>query len=343
MGALTLTPNIATWAIAALATLGVILRPFAWPEAIWAVLGAGALVALGLLAPATAWDGVLKGTDVYLFLVGMMLMSEVARKEGLFDWLASIAVRAAKGSATRLFTLVYLVGTVVTVFLSNDACAVVLTPAVYAATKAAKVENPLPYLFICAFIANAASFVLPISNPANLVVFAEHMPPLVRWLGLFALPSLLAIATTYAVLRLTQAKTLRGQEVATDVEAVSLSRTGLVAGIGIVATGGVLIAASALGLDLGLPTFVAGLATTIVVLLLKRGGLVEVAKDVSWSVLPLVAGLFVLVEALEKTGVLAMLADLLKGYAHAAPEATAWGRAAWSRCCATSSTTCRPA
>lgn len=324
MGALTLTPNIATWAIAALATLGVILRPFAWPEAIWAVLGAGALVALGLLAPATAWDGVLKGTDVYLFLVGMMLMSEVARKEGLFDWLASIAVRAAKGSATRLFTLVYLVGTVVTVFLSNDACAVVLTPAVYAATKAAKVENPLPYLFICAFIANAASFVLPISNPANLVVFAEHMPPLVRWLGLFALPSLLAIATTYAVLRLTQAKTLRGQEVATDVEAVSLSRTGLVAGIGIVATGGVLIAASALGLDLGLPTFVAGLATTIVVLLLKRGGLVEVAKDVSWSVLPLVAGLFVLVEALEKTGVLAMLADLLKGYAHAAPEATAW-------------------
>jgi arsenical pump membrane protein len=328
MGALTLTPNIATWAIAALATLGVIVRPFSWPEAIWAVLGAGALVALGLLAPATAWEGVLKGTDVYLFLVGMMLMSEVARKEGLFDWLAGIAVRAAKGSATRLFTLVYLVGTVVTVFLSNDACAVVLTPAVYAATKAAKVENPLPYLFICAFIANAASFVLPISNPANLVVFADHMPPLVRWLGLFALPSLLAIVTTYAVLRLTQAKSLRGQSVATDVEAQPLSRTGLVAGIGIVATGGVLIGASALGLDLGLPTFVAGLATTIVVLLLKRGGLVEVAKDVSWSVLPLVAGLFVLVEALEKTGVLAMLADLLKGYAHAAPTETAWGAGA---------------
>ncbi len=64
-------------------------------------------------------------------------------------------------------------------FLSNDACAVVLhARRLRAATKAAKVENPLPYLFICAFIANAASFVLPISNPANLVVFAEHMPPL---------------------------------------------------------------------------------------------------------------------------------------------------------------------
>jgi arsenical pump membrane protein len=325
MGALTLTPNLVTWAIAAVATLGVITRPFSWPEAIWAVLGAAALVVFGLMPAGTAWEGVLKGTDVYLFLVGMMLMSEVARKEGLFDWLAGIAVRAAKGSATRLFTLIYAVGTVVTVFLSNDACAVVLTPAVYAATKAAKVENPLPYLLICAFIANAASFVLPISNPANLVVFAEHMPPLTQWLAMFALPSVLAIVATYATLRLTQNSVLRDQQVATDVEAVHLSRTGLVAGLGIVATGGVLIGASALGLDLGLPTFVAGGLTTAAVLLMKRGGLVEVAKDVSWSVLPLVAGLFVLVEALEKTGVLRMIADALKQAASASPVETAWG------------------
>lgn len=325
MGALTLTPNLVTWAIAAVATLGVITRPFSWPEAIWAVLGAAALVVFGLMPAGTAWEGVLKGTDVYLFLVGMMLMSEVARKEGLFDWLAGIAVRAAKGSATRLFTLIYAVGTVVTVFLSNDACAVVLTPAVYAATKAAKVENPLPYLLICAFIANAASFVLPISNPANLVVFAEHMPPLTQWLAMFALPSVLAIVATYATLRLTQNSVLRDQQVATDVDAVHLSRTGLVAGLGIVATGGVLIGASALGLDLGLPTFVAGGLTTAAVLLMKRGGLVEVAKDVSWSVLPLVAGLFVLVEALEKTGVLRMIADALKQAASASPVETAWG------------------
>lgn len=323
MGALTLSPNLATWGIAALATLGVIVRPFSWPEAIWAVLGAALLVVLGLLPWQTALDGIAKGTDVYLFLVGMMLLAEIARKEGLFDWLASHAVRAAKGSATRLFLLVYIVGTVVTVFLSNDACAVVLTPAVYAATKAAKAENPLPYLFICAFIANAASFVLPISNPANLVVFAENMPPLGTWLRLFALPSLLAIVTTYVVLRLTQNSALK-QSIETEVETKPLETGGKVAGLGIILTGAALIGASAAGIELGLPTFIAGLATAIVVLAIKRGGFVEVAKDVSWSVLPLVAGLFVLVEALEKTGVLKMLADTLKSYAAADPMATAW-------------------
>jgi arsenical pump membrane protein len=323
MGALTLTPNLATWAIAAVATLGVIIRPFSWPEAIWAVLGAALLVVLGLLPWQVALDGARKGTDVYLFLIGMMLLAEIARKEGLFDWLASLAVRAAKGSASRLFLLVYIVGTVVTVFLSNDACAVVLTPAVYAATKAAKAENPLPYLFICAFIANAASFVLPISNPANLVVFAENMPPLGTWMRLFALPSALAIVTTFIVLRITQNSALK-QTIEADVETKDLGTGGKVAGLGIILTGAVLIGASAIGIEPGLPTFIAGLATALVVIAIKRGGLVEVAKDVSWSVLPLVAGLFVLVEALEKTGVLQMLADTLKSYAAGDPMATAW-------------------
>jgi arsenical pump membrane protein len=76
--------------------------------------------------------------------------------------------------------------------LSNDATAIVLTPAVYAATRAAGAA-PLPYLLVCAFIANAASFVLPISNPANLVVFGARMPHLLDWLRQLALPSVASI------------------------------------------------------------------------------------------------------------------------------------------------------
>src|SRR5215470_5912272 len=134
-----------TWAIAVLATAGVIVRPWRLPEAIWAVLGAAALVVLGLLSWSDALAGVLKGTDVYLFLAGMMLLAELARQEGLFDWLAALAVEHARGSPQRLFTLVYVVGILVTVFLSNDATAVVLTPAVFAATRAAG-ARPLPYV-----------------------------------------------------------------------------------------------------------------------------------------------------------------------------------------------------
>ena len=147
-----------------------------------------------------AGQAVAKGSDVYLFLIGMMLLSELAREQGVFDWVASVAVRGAKGSCSRLFLLVYGVGTLVTIFMSNDATAVVLTPAILTAVRKAKV-SPLPYLFVCALIANAASFVLPISNPANLVVFHTGMPPLGTWLADFGVPSLLSIVATFFVMR----------------------------------------------------------------------------------------------------------------------------------------------
>ena len=322
IGALAASPW-ATWGIAAAATAGVIVRPFSWPEWVWAVAGAGLLVALGLLSPADAAAGVAKGTDVYLFLTGMMLLAELARQEGLFDWLAARAARLARGSGTRLFTLVFLVGTAVTAFLSNDATAVVLTPAVAAVARTAKAEHPLPYLFICAFVANAASFVLPISNPANLVIYGAHMPPLLAWLPRYALPSLLSIAATYAVLRWTQRGNLAG--VSGDIDVPELSGAGRMAAWGIAGTAVVLLASSFLDIQLGLPTFLAGAATAALVLLRARTGPAAVLKEVSWGVLPLVAGLFVLVEALERTGVTRRLADLLHGLAQHSATGAAWG------------------
>ena len=132
-----MSSHLAIWIITAVAVAGVIIRPFNAIEAIWAVGGAALLLVLRLITPSSALAGVAKGTDVYLFLTGMMLLAEVARSEGLFDWLAALATRHAGGSPRRLFLLIYLVGTVVTVFLSNDATAVVLTPAVAATLQRA--------------------------------------------------------------------------------------------------------------------------------------------------------------------------------------------------------------
>jgi arsenical pump membrane protein len=314
--------NLATWSISALAVLGVIIRPGKLPEALWATLGAVALVLFSLISPSEAMAAIRKGTDVYLFLVGMMVLAEVARQEGLFDWLAAYAVRHARGSAGKLFTLVYGVGIVVTVFLSNDATAVVLTPAVYAVARRAR-ARPLPYLFICAFIANAASFVLPISNPANLVVYGSHMPPLRTWLEQFGIASVVSIAVTYAMLRWTQHRALQG-DIACEVELPPLDVGGRLAFGGIAATGAVLLIASSLGRQLGLPTFIAGIATATAILAVKRSSPWPALKEISWSVLPLVAGLFVLVQGVQNTGLLEPVKALLarQPSAHAAAFAT---------------------
>jgi arsenical pump membrane protein len=302
-------PHIATWTISAVAVFGVIFRPMGWPEWIFAVAGACLLVVTGLLGHSDAVQGILSGTDVCLFLAGMMLLAETARREGLFDYLAVFAARSARGSPYRLFALVYVMGTIVTIFLSNDATAVVLTPAVIAVARTAKVSSPIPYLLICAFVANAASFVLPISNPANLVVFGEHLPALGPWLARFALPSVVAIVVTFLLLRVTQRRDFQGT---TDIDVAIplLSTGGRIAAVGLLVAAVVLLASSWLGIELGMPTFVAGLVTALAVTVGERSSPLSLIKEISWATLALVAGLFVFVRAVELSGVQQMLIDI---------------------------------
>jgi arsenical pump membrane protein len=279
-----------------------LVRPRGIPEVYWIGGGALLLIVLRQVPLQLAGKAVAEGTDVYLFLIGMMLLSELAREQGVFDWLSTVAVRAANGSTTRLFTLVYGIGTLVTIFMSNDATAVVLTPAILTAVRRAKVQ-PLPYLFACALIANAASFVLPISNPANLVVFHHGMPPLGRWLLSFGVPSLLSIAATYVVMRVVFSKdlTARIQETVDDQALTGNGKLVLV-GLGLMVA--VLLTASALDKDLGLPTCVAALLVTAAVSIKARRNPVTLLKEISWGTLALVAGLFIMVDAVESAGAL---------------------------------------
>jgi arsenical pump membrane protein len=186
---------------------------------------------------------------------------------------------------------------------------VVLTPAVLAAVRRAKAQ-PLPYLFACAFIANAASFVLPISNPANLVVFRTNMPPLAHWLASFALPSLLSIASTYLVLRWCFRRELRAP-LPPDRERTHLTGTARLVLIGVILVALVLIIVSAMKIDLGLPTFLCGIVITVVIAIRARINPLRIARGVSWSVIPLVAGLFILMEAMVSVGALRYTAAAL--------------------------------
>jgi arsenical pump membrane protein len=166
--------------------------------------------------------------------------------------------------------------------------------------------------------------VLPISNPANLVMFAGHMPPLAHWLTRFAVPSLLSITATFVMLRWRLAPGLQ-QPIARDIAVPALTGAGILAAAGIAATAIVLLAASSLDLRLGLPTLLAGLATAVAVLLRKRQAPWAMAKGISWAVIPLVAGLFVLADSLDRTGVIGVLTQILRRRVATSVDGTAWG------------------
>jgi arsenical pump membrane protein len=303
------------WIISLASIALMLVRPRDIAESVWICSGALLLVAARLVPFGVALHAIGEGTDVYLFLTGMMILAELAREEGVFDWVAELAVRHARRSAARLFLWVYLAGIAVTALLSNDATAVVLTPAVLAAVRRAKVE-PRPHLLACALIANAASFLLPISNPANLVVFGSHVPPLGSWMRMFLLPSVASIVATFVCLRVLLRRDLAG-DTAEEAEAYRMGGAGWMAVVGIAIAGVTLLVCSGLGIPLGAPTCGAGLAAMMLVAWKDRSAPGRAIRQVSWSVLPLVAGLFVIVEALNRNGLLRVTRQSLQWLAGA--------------------------
>ena len=303
--------NLSIWIIFLLTIFAIILRPFKFNEAIWAFFGSFALLLFGLILPSNALKAVLEGTDVYLFLTGMMLLAETARQEKLFDWLAANALKLSRGSGEKLFFFVYVAGIIVTTFLSNDATAVVLTPAVAATAKTANIKKPLPFLLICAFIANAASFVLPISNPANLVIYQSHLPSLANWVAQYSLPAAVSVVVTFIILRYTQRNHLK-QIIQTRNIPPKLNPGSKTALFGISFTSVVLLFCSAYHYRLGLPTFIMGFVISSIVIIRSKMNPLRVINGISWSILPLVACLFIMVEALTKTGAIHHLALFLQ-------------------------------
>ncbi|HEY5254856.1 MAG TPA: arsenic transporter [Acidobacteriaceae bacterium] len=301
---------ITTWLLCALVFILILWRPRRIPEYVWAAAGAVLLVLFRLLPLREAWAAVRSGTDVYLFLAGMMLLAELARNHGVFDWLAAEAMGHARGSQTRLFVLVYSIGIVVTALMSNDATAVLLTPAVLAVVRRAKI-SPLPHLFACAFIANAASFVLPISNPANLVVFDGQLPALAEWMRIFLLPSVAAIVTTFLVLWWVGRIDLR-PPIHDGAVSPTLDAKGRRAGIGILLAATALLITSALGGPVGPATFFAGILAMLFVARTDLQVMAAALRSVSWGIIPLVAGLFAIVAALQRAGALEVSAHALK-------------------------------
>ena len=185
-------------------------RPFRWNEAVIAMGGACIRLIQGLISPADALSTLLREWNAFFFFLGMMGISALAETAGLFDWLAIQAARSAGESAVRLFLNVFLLGTLISMIFSNDATALILTPVVYVLVTKLRL-SVLPFMFACTFIADSASFLLPISNPINIIVLSRFPLDLFTFLRLLLLPSLVVIGINIGAFFLLYRRHLKGK------------------------------------------------------------------------------------------------------------------------------------
>jgi len=299
------------------------LRPWRIHTWIWPLAGALLVLAAGYEPPWAALDAVARQWNVLLFILGLMLLSAAAEESGAFEWITQLLLERAGGSQRRLFVYLFLAAAAVTLVLSNDATAIALTPIVYRAVSAHPKIRAEPFLYGCIFVANTASFGLPFSNPANVLILPHAR--LLPYLWHLGPAEVLAIAANLAVFLFFFRRRLRGSyEVAKSKPPQPRTVRAL---IGMLAVALAYVAALIFDWPLGTVAAIGGALLLAVV----NTHPFEAARHVKWSTFVLLAGLFVLLDAVTRAGftewAIAVLGSTLQYGALAFNAAAAGGAA----------------
>lgn len=176
-----------------------IVRPPWLPEWLAAASGSLLLLAVGAISPGGARTAVGDLISTVGFLAALLVLSEGCRRQEVFEALGSYMGDAAEGRPERLFVLVFVASTAVTVILGLDPTVVLLTPITLITAARLRVD-PKPSVYACGHLANSASLLLPISNLTNLLAFHASHLSFTRFAAIMALPWLLAVAVEWLVL-----------------------------------------------------------------------------------------------------------------------------------------------
>ena len=278
-----------------------------------ALLGAVVVIGLGLLTQREALSEEIVDFNVIFLLAGMMIIANILGKTGLFQWLAVEAVRRTGGDPYRVLVLLSLITAVASMFLDNVTTVVLITPIAFFVSERLHI-SPMPLLVSEVLASNIGGTATLIGDPPNIIIGSR----LGKDFGDFlvnAAPAILVALAAYLLF----ARWLFRKELAAsgarldprDIETLvreertiadpHLMRVGL--GVLALTVVGFLVAR-----PLGLEGATIALAGAVLLMILAKEDVHEVLRSVEWSTLFFFIGLFIVVGAVVKTGLIKDLA-----------------------------------
>lgn len=276
------------------------------------------MVAVGALTPAEGVAAVAAQWNVLLFFLGLMATAAVAEQSGVLAWMTGASYRLARGRQEILFLLICGLSVLVTATLSNDATILLLTPLVIRMVSALGAPV-LPYAFACALLANAASSLLAIANPTNLIVLQAHPLVLSDYLRHLLAPSLAAVVATIATLFIRSRGALRPdlRERRMTPRARPPGAIPFTAGLAAVLIA--YLVALQLGLPIGPVAVLGGSLLTLALLVSRRLHPKVFAAEIEWAIFPFFAGLVVVVAGASRAGLVGLTAGTIRELATIEP------------------------
>jgi Na+/H+ antiporter NhaD/arsenite permease-like protein len=263
-----------------------------------AIIGAALAVVSGVIS----WDRAVASVDAHtlVLLFGMMVVGAYLRLSGFFALVTRWTVRLARTPSMLLLLLIVASGLLSALFV-NDVVCVVLAPLVVELTRRFALP-PAPYLIALATASNVGGVATLTGNPQNMLVGSFSGIGYRAFLGAEAPVAVVGLACVYGVLWLAYRDQLpaflapAGPDARLPLHYPLMRKTGVVV---LVMLGGFLA---------GVPVALVAIAGAAYTLLTRRVKPEKVYREVNWGLLVLFAGLFVVIGAVEVSG---LAADLL--------------------------------
>ena len=285
-------------------------------RSITAIAGAALMVGLGRILGFYSEEAALNAIDFNTLglLLGMMILVAMLEPTGFFQYLAVLAARASKGNQVRLFVLLGIITTILSMFLPNVTTIVLIAPVTILISEILGV-SAIPYLITEALLSNTGGVATLIGDPPNVLIgsaagfsfndFLVYSMPVViiSWAGaLFLLQYLFRKELSKRPRNVTVVMKLNPAE--------SLDEPLVARRILVVLGAAILFFFLHHALSIA-PAFVA-LSAAAIALVWVRPDLEEMLKKIEWSVLIFFAALFVMVGGLEAAGVLGAVIGLME-------------------------------
>lgn len=285
-------------------------------------IGAVLLVVLGLIKPthivsALFADTAINPLKILVLFISMTILSIYLDELGFFRYLANTTLRHAGNSQLKLFFILYITVSILTIFTSNDIIILSFTPFICYFAKNAKI-SPLPYLATEFIAANSWSMFLIIGNPTNIYLVTSIGGDFISYMKVMFLPTITCGLVSFIFLFLVFRNKLSTPMQATPENVKIEDKLSLSVGIGHILVCTILLAiGSYLGLEMWLISFfcaVSLLIFSIFIALVKKNfpkHILSCLKRAPWELIPFVISMFVMVETLGKNGVNDVLFNIL--------------------------------
>ncbi|PPF72914.1 SLC13 family permease [Pseudoclavibacter sp. Z016] len=265
------------------------------------VVAAAVVAAIGVLPAPELLELGERVVPVLAFVVGITIVAELASDAGVFSVLADRLAKLGRGRLWLLWTLVLLLATVSTAFLSLDTTAVLVTPVVVLLAVHVGV-SPIPFALATVWLANTASLFLPVSNLTSLLAARSFEGGPLQFLAITWAPALVGVLASAAILSFVFRRELdRRYRMPTPT---SIQDRPLLIFAAVVTA--LLLPALVTGVEVAIPAGVAALLLIVAFAVRRRGALRF--GLVPWQALGIAGSLFVLVEAAHAHGLSELLA-----------------------------------